>query len=203
MLRTFAEVVLKENLDIISTNVADTPHKLYIGGIPTHLTEEDIKQLLQVFGKLRAFNLVRDSQTSASKGFAFCEYVDVSITDTVVAKLNGLKVGDKTLSVARAMLGRMQDGSINAEAFLNAEPEHKTAAAILNIATPITHLLSNLQVGGGPGFSPTEPTRILVILNALDIVDEWTDDYYEEVLEDFEVESRRFGNVMFVVSLRY
>jgi len=29
----------------------------------------------------------------------------------------------------------------------------------------------------------------------LDIVEDWTDDYYEEVLEDFQVESKRFGRV--------
>lgn len=35
------------------------------------------------FGQLRAFNLVKDSATGLSKGYAFCEYVDVSLTDQV------------------------------------------------------------------------------------------------------------------------
>lgn len=35
------------------------------------------------FGQLRAFNLVKDSATGLSKGYAFCEYVDISITDQV------------------------------------------------------------------------------------------------------------------------
>lgn len=35
------------------------------------------------FGQLRAFNLVKDSSTGLSKGYAFCEYVDVSLTDQV------------------------------------------------------------------------------------------------------------------------
>lgn len=35
------------------------------------------------FGQLRAFNLVKDSATGLSKGYAFCEYFDVSMTDQV------------------------------------------------------------------------------------------------------------------------
>lgn len=42
-----------------------------------------IKELLSSFGQLRAFNLVKDSATGLSKGYAFCEYVDVSVTDQV------------------------------------------------------------------------------------------------------------------------
>jgi len=40
-----------------------------------------VKELLSSYGPLRSFNLVRDTSTNASKGFAFCEYVDHDITD--------------------------------------------------------------------------------------------------------------------------
>lgn len=40
------------------------------------------------FGQLRAFNLVKDSATGLSKGYAFCEYVDVSLTDQVSENVN-------------------------------------------------------------------------------------------------------------------
>lgn len=42
-----------------------------------------VKELLSSFGKLRAFNLVKDSATGLSKGYAFCEYADITITDHV------------------------------------------------------------------------------------------------------------------------
>ena len=35
------------------------------------------------FGQLRAFNLVMDSTTGLSKGYAFCLFVDINITDQV------------------------------------------------------------------------------------------------------------------------
>lgn len=42
-----------------------------------------VKELLTSFGPLKAFNLVKDSATGLSKGYAFCEYVDVNISDQV------------------------------------------------------------------------------------------------------------------------
>ena len=36
------------------------------------------------FGQLRAFNLVKDTATGLSKGYAFCEYADVTVTDQVI-----------------------------------------------------------------------------------------------------------------------
>ena len=90
-----------------------------------------MKELLTSFGPLKAFNLVKDSATSLSKGYAFCEYVDISATDQVmcrlyvfrrlnvfcvtlrsvcflcqaVAGLNGMQLGDKKLIVQRASVG--------------------------------------------------------------------------------------------------
>jgi splicing factor U2AF subunit len=44
-------------------------------------------ELLMSFGQLRAFNLVKDSATGLSKGYAFCEYADNQITDQVCSQL--------------------------------------------------------------------------------------------------------------------
>ena len=46
-----------------------------------------MKELLTSFGPLKAFNLVKDSATGLSKGYAFCEYVDPNVTDQVSAYL--------------------------------------------------------------------------------------------------------------------
>lgn len=40
------------------------------------------------FGQLRAFNLVKDSATGLSKGYAFAEYIDITMTDQVYIKYN-------------------------------------------------------------------------------------------------------------------
>ena len=71
---------------VISTVVADSAFKIFIGGLPNYLNEDQVKELLMSFGQLRAFNLVKDSATGLSKGYAFCEYADTQITDQVFMK---------------------------------------------------------------------------------------------------------------------
>merc|ERR1719192_1294044 len=84
---------------VISTVVKDTPHKIFIGGLPNYLTEDQVKELLTSFGALKGFNLVTDGGTNLSKGYAFAEYVDPHITDQAIDGLNGMQLGDKKLLV--------------------------------------------------------------------------------------------------------
>jgi len=90
---------------VVSTVVPDTINKIFVGGLPNYLNEDQVKELLSSFGELRAFNLVKDSATGLSKGYAFCEYVDLNITDIAVAGMNGMQLGDKKLIVQRASVG--------------------------------------------------------------------------------------------------
>ncbi|XP_064557337.1 splicing factor U2AF 65 kDa subunit [Zonotrichia leucophrys gambelii] len=69
---------------VVSTVVPDSAHKLFIGGLPNYLNDDQVKELLTSFGPLKAFNLVKDSATGLSKGYAFCEYVDINVTDQVL-----------------------------------------------------------------------------------------------------------------------
>ena len=40
---------------------AASPNKLFIGGLPTYLNDEQVLELLKSFGELRSFNLVKES----------------------------------------------------------------------------------------------------------------------------------------------
>jgi splicing factor U2AF subunit len=93
---------------LVSTNVPDTPEKIFIGGLPVYLTEDQVIELLKSFGQLRAFNLVKDLSTGNSKGFAFCEYENPSVTDLACQGLNNMQLGDRNLVVQRASVGAKQ-----------------------------------------------------------------------------------------------
>merc|ERR1711911_281403 len=67
--------------------------------------EDQVKELLMSFGQLRAFNLVKDTATGLSKGYAFCEYADVTVTDQAISGLNGMQLGDKKIIIQRASVG--------------------------------------------------------------------------------------------------
>lgn len=41
-------------------------HKLYMGNIPTYLTEDEVRKLVENIGPLKYFNLVRDTAPSGA-----------------------------------------------------------------------------------------------------------------------------------------
>lgn len=52
---------------VISTNVPDSENKIFIGGLPLYLNDEQVIELLSAFGELKAFNLVKENNVGASK----------------------------------------------------------------------------------------------------------------------------------------
>ncbi|XP_053949693.1 splicing factor U2AF 50 kDa subunit-like [Anastrepha ludens] len=158
---------------VISTVVPDSPHKIFIGGLPNYLNEEQVKELLLSFGQLRAFNLVKDAATGLSKGYAFSEYVDHSITDQAIAGLNGMQLGDKKLIVQRASVGAK-----------NAQSNSTTAA-------PVMIQVPGLSMVGTSG----PPTEVLCLLNMVTPDELRDEEEYEDILEDIKEECNKYGVV--------
>lgn len=152
----------------ISPVVPDSAHKIYIGGLPTCLNDHQVKELLATFGKLRGFNLVKDTVTSESKGFAFCEYLDPMVTEQAIAGLNGMQLADRKLVVQRSIAG------------------------LRNLATQ----LPLLQVPGFPTDVCTgQATEILCLLNMVlpsELID---DEEYEDIRSDIKQECAKYGKV--------
>ncbi|CDK26656.1 unnamed protein product [Kuraishia capsulata CBS 1993] len=70
-----------------------------IGGLPFDLTEGDVLIIFSQYGVPVFVKLMRDSETGASKGFAFLKYEDVRSTVLAVDNLNGAKVLGRVLRV--------------------------------------------------------------------------------------------------------
>lgn len=154
---------------VISTVVPDSPHKIFIGGLPNYLNEDQVKELLMSFGQLRAFNLVKDSATGLSKGYAFAEYIDISMTDQAIAGLNGMQLGDKKLIVQRASVGA------------------KNAPMIPSVQIQVPGL--NMVGASGP------PTEVLCLLNMVTPEELRDEEEYEDILEDIKEECNKYGVV--------
>jgi len=155
---------------VVSTVVPDSAQKLFIGGLPNYLNEDQVKELLASFGQLKAFNLVKDVTTSLSKGYAFTEYVDGGVTDAAIAGLNGMQLGDKKLIVQRASVGNKTLG---------------------------TGTAAQLQVPGlGSGMAgPGAPTEVLCLLNMVVAEELQDEEEYEDILDDIRDECGKFGTV--------
>ncbi|XP_021993688.1 splicing factor U2af large subunit B isoform X1 [Helianthus annuus] len=170
---------------------AEGPDRIFVGGLPYYFTEVQIRELLESFGPLRGFDLVKDRDTGNSKGYGFCVYEDQAATDVACAALNGLKMGDKTLTVRRATISSGQ---------MKSEQETMLAQAQQHIAMQ----KMALQVGGFnlPGMprGPDEvPTKILCLTEVISADELMDDGEYEEILEDMREEGRKFGDLTNVV----
>jgi len=131
-----------------------------------------IRELLTSFGPLKAFNLVKDSATGLSKGYAFCEYVDPNITDQACAGLNGMQLGDKKLIVQRASVGAK-----------NAQGSQ----------APVQLQIPGLNVSDVQTLGP--PTEVLCLMNMITPEELEDEEEYEDILEDVKEECGKYGIV--------
>ena len=80
---------------VVSTNVSDGPNKIYVGNLPNHLKPDQVKELVEMFGELKAFHLLVDNHDiGRSKGVAFLEYADENNTDQVAARVRATPYPD-------------------------------------------------------------------------------------------------------------
>jgi splicing factor U2AF subunit len=176
----------------VGTNVPDSEHKIFCGGLPNFVTEDQIKALFSAYGQLKAFHLVKDSATGNSKGYAFLEYVDHSLTDKACAGLNGTKIGEKTLVVQRSQPNsRQQQVLVARPGSAELMTSNPTAINFLNLALPIPTTLQALTVQGNP-----PPTRVLTIVNGFSVEELASDTDYADILQDMSEEAAKHGQVM-------
>ncbi|KZV25368.1 hypothetical protein F511_07252 [Dorcoceras hygrometricum] len=155
------------------------PDRIFVGGLPYYFTEAQVRELLESFGPLRGFDLVKDRETGNSKGYAFCVYQDLSVTDIACAALNGIKMGDKTLTVRRANQG-------------TAQPNPEQESVLLHAQQQIALQKLMLQ----PSVLATKVVCLTEVVNAEELND---DDDYEDILEDMKIECGKFGTLVNVV----
>jgi len=196
-------------LGVVSTNVPDGPNKIFVGGLPYHLQEEQVRELLQAFGALKAFHLVREPGSNTSKGYGFCEYVDQSVTQKACEGLNGMTLGDKTLTVKMATNQRTM-GEIQGMPGLNMmmtpqsiglTVQEQLAQAMSGSFAVSPNLAAQTAQTAAQGAlaAAMKPTKVLVLMNMIGEDDLTDDNEYEDILEDIRDECGKYGQVVQVV----
>lgn len=169
---------------VIQSTVPDGPGKVFIGGLPYHWTDDQVKELLAAIGTLKAFHLIRDPGSITSKGYAFCEYQEPTHTDLAIQAFNGYVLGEKTLTVRVA--------------------ESKTAQ-------PINPMMNAVGLGMGMGIMGTAgippppppapvipqmpPTKVIRLENMVTKEELQDDGEYEDIMDDIKQECSRYGAV--------
>lgn len=74
-------------------------NSIRISNLTEAATEDDLRQLLEPFGRVVRIYLARDKYTGAPKGFAFAAFAERSAAERCIAKLNGFGYDHLILSV--------------------------------------------------------------------------------------------------------
>ncbi|XP_057453918.1 splicing factor U2af large subunit B-like isoform X2 [Lotus japonicus] len=153
----------------------DGPDRIFVGGLPYYFTETQIRELLETFGPLRGFDLVKDRETGNSKGYAFCVYQDLAVTDIACAALNGIKMGDKTLTVRRANQGANPQ-----------QPKPEQESILMHAQQQIALQKLMLQPA-------LVATKVVCLTHAVSADELKEDEDYEEILDDMRQECSKFA----------
>ncbi|MCL7037393.1 hypothetical protein MKW94_012021 [Papaver nudicaule] len=162
-----------------SAGVLEGPDRIFVGGLPYYFTEVQIRELLESFGPLRGFDLVKDGETGNSKGYAFCVYQDFSVTDIACAALNGIQMGDKTLTVRRANQGTIQ-------------PRPEQENLLLQAQQQVALQRFVFQAGA-------LPTRVVCLTQVVSADELKDDEEYEDIVEDMRAEGGKYGSLMSII----
>lgn len=166
-------------LGIVSSTVHDGPNKIFIGGVPYHLTESQVLELLGAFGTVKAFHLVKSDPTAlTSKGYCFVEYVDPNLTQVACMGLNGMDMGGgKQLSCRMAVQGHSSADNSGMAAMQTGGGAFAAPVAALPAAATVVDgvdvdALLNAALGGGVGAAaPTMPaTTPMMQMNPLSMM---------------------------------
>jgi splicing factor U2AF subunit len=147
------------------------------------------RQLLSQFGNIASFELVKDANGD-SKGYGFAVYEDPSVVDTACARLNGMMLGDKAITVQRSqrndggMGGGMGGGMATASVIQQAQQQ-----VAMNMAMQTGVMPPGMAMPGGA------PTRVVALDEMLDLNELSDQVTYDEIKEDMSDECANFGQI--------
>ncbi len=73
--------------------------KLYVGGLPYSVTDEQLRELFTSHGTVESAQVVTDKYTDRSRGFGFVEMSTQEEAEKAIQALNGTSLEGRTLTV--------------------------------------------------------------------------------------------------------
>jgi RNA recognition motif-containing protein len=73
--------------------------KLYVGGLPYSVTDEQLSELFESHGTVESAKVITDRYTDRSRGFGFVEMSTQEEAEQAIQALNGSELGGRSLTV--------------------------------------------------------------------------------------------------------
>jgi len=75
---------------------------IYVGNMSYEMTEDDLRQAFESFGKVESATIIKDKYSGQSKGFGFVEMPSSEEARSAIDGLNGKEIKGRTLNVNEA-----------------------------------------------------------------------------------------------------
>ena len=75
---------------------------IYIGNLSSDVSEEDLRQAVEVFGQIASVTIIKDKFSGESRGFGFVEMPSKDEAQSAINGLNGKELKGRTLNVNEA-----------------------------------------------------------------------------------------------------
>ena len=76
--------------------------KLYVGNLSYNISEDEIRQAFEGFGRVSGVTIIKDRETGRSKGFAFVDMDSKEAGEAAIASMNGKDFSGRSITVNEA-----------------------------------------------------------------------------------------------------
>ncbi len=76
--------------------------RVYVGNLPYSASDEQLRELFQVYGEVTEAAVMRDRSSGLSKGFGFVQMPDAEAAHQAILSLNGTMMSGRTIHVNEA-----------------------------------------------------------------------------------------------------
>mgnify|MGYP001126564498 FL=1 len=75
---------------------------IYVGSLSRDVTEEDLRQAFEAFGKVESVTIIKDKFSGESRGFGFVEMPAKAEAQSAITGMNGKELKGRTINVNEA-----------------------------------------------------------------------------------------------------
>ena len=75
---------------------------IYIGNLSYNVTETDLKEAFEAYGKVESATVIKDRYTNRSRGFGFVEMPDDAEGQAAIEALDGKELKGRSIKVNKA-----------------------------------------------------------------------------------------------------
>ncbi|KAJ4725323.1 Heterogeneous nuclear ribonucleoprotein 1 [Melia azedarach] len=76
--------------------------KIFVGGIPSSVTEDELKSFFSKYGKVLEHQIIRDHETNRSRGFGFVIFDSEEVVDEMLSKGNMIDMAGTQVEIKKA-----------------------------------------------------------------------------------------------------